>query len=343
LVSGSQIRQGASVQQTLRDLGAQLAEGQPSASVKTLPDHPGRTTAIRGFSAVAYGLPSIVAGLFAGWSSWNWHLTGSADTIGNIKFSFLLLLTGTFFLGGSYFSVHGVQDILALARKRRFSVEQPGKPWLGDYPWRPEGFKFSALRETTKPLTAALIGSALVAPFIWVALGNPFAWAFDLFVGILALLPGLTWWRWFAMLRRASRFGSSFLTYDTFPFFVGNTLRARLQVRRNLESIQSLTLTLRCVQEKYVTTGGSKRWGVSRGTTSTVSYELFSEVLVLDRSKIMNLQSGGIPLQFSIPANAPPSRLSDRPPVYWEIEARGETQGTAYQALLLVPVYSASQ
>ncbi len=120
---------------------------------------------------------------------------------------------------GLFFSLHGVQDLLALARKRHLSVEQPARPWLGDYAWRSEGFKSSALRETTKPLIAALIGTAVVAPFVWVALANPFAWAFDLFVGMLAALPGLTWWRWLVMLLRTWRFGSSLLVYETFPFF----------------------------------------------------------------------------------------------------------------------------
>lgn len=319
---------------------APAAGEQQSRTPVILQDRAGRTTSIHGVSAILYGLPFIIGGLCAGWVAATFHW--SSETNGDLRFSFLVLFAGVLLLGGFFFSAHGALDLVGDARKRRVAAQQPDKPWLGDYAWTPEGSGFSGSRETTKPLATAMVGTAIIAPFVWAALRSPFAWAFDLFVGMLAVLPVAAWWRCLVTLLESLRFGRSFLTYETFPFFVGSMLTARLRVQRNLESVQSLTLTLRCVQEKYVTTGGGRRRN-SIGITAVVRYELFKEVLALDHAQIMNWQRGEIPVQFSIPADAPRTHLSSRPPIYWGIEAKGETQGTAYKALFLVPVYEASR
>ena len=326
--------------QPLQDSRTATAQAQTSLPPNRL-DRPGRTTAIHGVSALVYGALFVIAGLAAAWFAFKLHSSATANDVSGLRFSFLVLSAGIGLLCGLFFSAHGVRDLIGAARTRRFSAEEPTKPWLGDYAWRPEGFKFSALRETSKLLTTAMIGTAIVAPFIWVAIGNPLAWAFDLFVAMLAVFPGYAWWRWLVMLLETLRFGGSFLKYETFPFFVGSPLKARLRLHRNGASIQSLTLTLRCVQEKYVTIGGRSRWGGGRRTTFTESYELFKSVLVLDQPQMAPLNGDGIPVQLSIPEGLPSTQLSSKPPIYWEIEATGATQGPPYKSVFLVPVYSA--
>lgn len=313
---------------------------QVSAPIR-LGGHPSRSTKLKGFSAVIYGASFVIVGLFAARFTVVRYLSGEANTVGDVRLAFLLLFASTFLLGGIFFCTHGLRDVLGEARKKRLSLEQPNKPWLGDYAWRQEGFKFSASREASKPLLTALIGSVFVAPFAWVALGNPFAWAFDMFVVLLSVLPAAAWWRYLAILRGTLRFGNSFLKYETFPFFVGGTLKAHLWVQRNLESLQTLTVTLRCVREKYVTTGGSTRWGGSRGVTSTECYELFEKVVALDQAQMTESNGDGIPLQLPIPADAPSTELSNHPPTYWEIEAIGQANGPSYKAVFMVPVYRA--
>lgn len=317
------------------------AEAQAPATLRKL-DRPGRTTAIRGGAALAYGALFVIAGIAAAWFVWQMHRTANAQDVSGLRLSFLGLFVGIFLLSGLYFCAHGVGDILAEGRKRRLAIEEPEKPWLGDFAWKPEGCKFSALLQTSKLVTTAMIGTAIVAPLIWVVLGNPFAWAFDLFVGMLALIPAYAWWRWLGMAIETLRFGRSFLSFDAFPFFLGGELRARIEVKRSQSSIQSLSVTLRCVQEKYVSMGGSRRWGGNtRGITSTESYELFKKVVAVDGAQIAVLDGDGISVRFSIPADQPPSQLSNRPPIYWEVEAVGEAEGAAYKAMFLVPVYAA--
>jgi len=130
------------------------------------------------------------------------------------------------------------------------------------------------------------------------------------------------------------RYGNSFLAYEEFPYFLGGTLRARLRAPRHLAVLNSLSFTLRCVQERYVTTGaGNNR------RSQVVCYELYKDVVTLDHERLANFVGAEIPVEFRLPADRLTTSLADTPPTYWQIEAKGEARGADYQAYFLVPVY----
>jgi len=160
---------------------------------------------------------------------------------------------------------------------------------------------------------------------------------FLIFASLFALIGFVFWARWLKMLPDLYRFGNSFLAFDSFPYFLGSRLTARLRLHRNLDAIDELTLTFRCVQERYVTTGA----GENR-TTQVVCYELYKDVVTFSRSQLTVASDSGLPLSFAIPVNQPTSRLSATPPTYWEIEARGKSRGADYEAYFLIPVYKPS-
>ena len=118
-----------------------------------------------------------------------------------------------------------------------------------------------------------MIWTAFLVPFGWVGLNVRGAWPFLVAVGIFGLCGLIFWVRWSSMLLDLLRYGNSFLTYESFPFSLGGTLRARLRSPHHVSAIHELTLTLRCVQDKYVTTGtGENR------SSSVVCYELYKDV-----------------------------------------------------------------
>jgi hypothetical protein len=215
---------GVCLVEALHEIGSAAAQSLESPILKRL-DRSGRTTAIHGASALTYVVPFIVAGLCALWFAARWHSFNATDTAGDLRFSFLALFGGVFSLGDRFFSAQGVLDLVGESQRKRLSAKLPAS-WLRDYPWRQEGFKVSALPETIRHFATAMISTAIVAPFGWVAFGNPLAWAFDLFVATLALFPIYAWWQWLVVLAQALRFGNSFLRYDTFPFFAGSALSA---------------------------------------------------------------------------------------------------------------------
>src|SRR5271165_3784955 len=152
---------------------------------------------------------------------------------------------------------------------------------------------------------------------------------------LFALFGMAFWWRFAQAFGQLLRYGSSFLAYDQFPFFLGSTLSARLRVPHHINDLDQLTLTLRCVAEKYITSGtGRDR------NSKVVCYELYQQQTTLSREQLASYASGDIPVQFPIPAGQPTTTLVNAPPTYWEIEATGSSPSVNYQAYFLVPVYT---
>lgn len=290
-------------------------------------------TAIDGWSSTLFGIPFLAVGSFAG-----------LVVLGKLQASkhgpnwMIGVIAGMFFFGGLFFFVHGLRGVARKAAYRREAARRPSEPWLYDHHWRREGISFSAFDDMLKRLLAALVWTVFLAPFAWVGLNVRGAWPFLVAVAIFGLLGLIFWFRWAQMLLDLLRYGNSFLTYEEFPYALGGALRARLRSPHHASAIDQLTLTLRCVQEKYVTSGtGSNR------QTNVVCYELYSDVATYDRDRLTGLAGNDIPVEFRVPANQPTTNLAATPPVYWEIAANGKSKGVDYEAVFLVPVYRVSR
>lgn len=296
-------------------------------------NHPTQSVApINGWSSVLFGLPFLAAGIAI-------ELT-AANKIHASKHApdWLIGVIGAMFgLAGLFLSIHGVVDLARKSAYRREAAQRPHEVWLYDFHWRREGIAFSAFEAMLGRLVGALVWSAFLVPFAWVGIDARGAWPFLVAVGIFGLLGLIFWYRWAAMLFDLLRYGNSFLRFESFPFALGGTLRARLRAPRHISAIDSLALTLRCVQEKYVTTGtGQNR------TTKVVCYELYKDLATFDRDRLTGLAGNDIPVEFHLPSDQPTTTLAATPPIYWEIQANGKARGADYEAYFLVPVYKVS-
>jgi hypothetical protein len=307
-----------------------LAE-RPSAKV-LLNHRTQSSTTIDGWGAILFGVPFMAAGAFTA------LMVPRANAL--IKHApdwILQIIAGMFFLAGAFVFAHGIRGVIRQARWAREAAARPNEPWLYDYRWRREGIAFSAFDDMVKRLFAAIFWTTFLLPFGWVGMTQRGAWPFLVAVAIFGLLGLIFWYRWAQMLFDFLRYGNSFLAYNDFPFALGGTLRARLRVPRHISAIDELTLTLRCVVEKYVTTGtGENR------TSKVVCYELYGESVSFDRNRLNGLVVGEIPVEFKVPADQPATTLIATPPTYWEIEAKGKAHGVDYEAVFLVPVYKIS-
>jgi hypothetical protein len=315
-----------------RLFGARLDNPQPQ-SMPVLVNHPAQSAApINSWSSALFGVPFMAAGIAIG--------LVALDVISVRKHApdWLIGFFGAlFFFAGLFFFVHGLRDVARKAAWRHEAAQRPNEPWLYDFDWHVEGIVFSAFDDMVKQLVAALIWTGILVPFAWVGTDVQGAWPFLVAVGIFGFCGLVLWFRWGMTLLDLLRFGNSYLRYESFPFSPGGTLRAHLRAPQQVCAIDELTLTLRCVQEKYVTTGSGKN-----RSANVACYELYKDVSTFNRDLLTGLAGGDIPVEFRLPYDEPVTTLAARPPVYWEIEAKGKAGGVDYRASFLVPVYKAS-
>ena len=295
-------------------------------------NHPAQSaTAIDGWKSALFGVPFLGVGIAIGSVALNRipaHKNAPDWLIG--------IIGSFFFFGGLFFFVHGILGAIKKAAWKQAAGRMPGEPWLYDYHWHREGVAFSAFDEMLKRLLAVLGWNLFLVPFAWVGLHGP--WVFLAFAGLFALFGLFLWYRWWTMLLDMLRYGNSYLSYQGFPYSLGGTLHAQLRTPHHVEKIDELTLTLRCVQEKYVTTKDMN----NRSQTQVVCFELYKEVATLDHARLASLSGGSIPVEFRVPSDRPSTNLAATPPIYWEVEANGKAQGVDYQAYFLVPIYKTS-
>jgi len=302
----------------------------PNSPERVLVNHPTQSaTAIDGWKSVLFGLPFFAAGLFI-------ELVG-LNRIDARKHApdWLIGLLGAFFLlAGFFLIIHGIRGVLRRAAYDREARQAPGLPWLYDFRWHREGFTFSAFNSMLQRLLAALCWNAFLIPFFWIGTTQRGAWIFAVFAGFFALIGLLFWYRWAQMLGELLRYGNSFLSYNNFPYFLGNKFSARLRAPDHVSDFDELQLTLRCVQERYITSGS----GENR-KTEVVCFELWGASQMFSRSQLAAFSGQEIPFEFTLPESQPSTSLAAAPPTYWEIEANGKSTHATYEAFFLVPVY----
>jgi hypothetical protein len=318
---------------TIATPNQKLLVGVPAnSSERVLVNHPTQSaTAIDGWKSVLFGLPFFAAGIFIG--------AVALEYVGGKKHApdWLVGLVGFFFFAaGAFLIIHGLRGVIRKAKYDSEARQVPHELWLCDYHWRREGVTFSTFNSMLQRLFAALFWNAFLIPFFWIGLSESGAWFFAVVAGLFALIGLVFWVRWAQMLAELLRYGNTFLGYNNFPFFLGSTLSARLRTPAHYSDLDELTFTLRCVQERYITTNSGRD-----RTTNVVCFELYSASQTFSHGQLAAFSNQGIPLEFSLPESQPPTFLVSAPPTYWEIEANGKSSHVNFQAFFLVPVYKA--
>jgi len=316
---------------TIADANQKLLVGvAPNSHERVLVNHPTQSaTAIDGWKSFLFGLPFLGAGV--------WIVVVASDMVKvkkNVPDWAIGIFGFFFFAAGAFLAVHGLRGVVRKSAYDREAKQSPREPWLYDHHWRREGIAFSAFNSMLQRLCAALLWTGFLAPFFWIGRTQRGAWIFLIVAGLFALLGLAFWYRWFEMLVELLRYGNSFLFYNSFPFFLGSTLSARMRAPSHLADFDEITLTLRCVEERYITSGsGSNR------KTEGVCFELYSESKTYTRGQLAAFSGHEIPVEFNLPQSKPSTALATPPPVYWKIEAGGKSDRAPFEAFFLVPVY----
>lgn len=286
---------------------------------------------INRWRSVLFGLPFISAGALIALVS-----VGRIPARKYAPDGLLAAIAAIFIGGGLVFLVHGIRDLRRRAIWRQQSAARPGEPWLADYAWHRDGVAFFPLDEMLQRLLAALGWTFVLTLMGWLGAREPDGWPIWAALSFFSLCCLLLWAWWAASVLELRRYGSSYLKFSEFPFRLGGELHARLSVPRNLSRILQLSVTLRCIQEQYVTRGSG-----SQQTVSIICYERYKDVILMNASQLAWFGRGEVPIEFPLPAEQAGTELSAAPPTYWEIEVRGRARGADYEAFFLVPIYDA--
>ena len=239
-----------------------------------------------------------------------------------------------FAFAGASASVAGVQGVVRMARVRRLRAAHPDEPWRWDHPWNERSTRDDTGARARHFFVVAMFLFTFLTPAHWIGFFGPrmalpvalVALFFDLVAVGLLVAAG------YFVLRRL-KYGAGVAVFASFPFRRGSTLELHVQAPRALPQHAVPTATLRCVQERYVTTGtGEDR------STNVHCFEIYRDTAPPEFTTAGS-GSRALRVRFAIPPDAPTTDLASRPCRYWEVDIDAVTDGVDYGARFLVPVY----
>ena len=201
---------------------------------KALPNRGARSLPFGGGCALLLGLFFICFGMVfvVGWWAAGWFrlvLKTPELVIGVCAVTFIIGL-------GVGLARSGVLGWRHAARAKDLAARHPDQPWFVDYPWDPRG-------TYEQPFGSGVL---LVVGFVFLIMA-PFnvCWRYALDptreVGERLLVAGmlfipnffvyLMFKGFYPLLRDRRRYGRAYLAFDPFPFFLGETLAARVTAK----------------------------------------------------------------------------------------------------------------
>lgn len=219
------------------------------------------------------------------------------------------------------------------ARGEELAARHPDQPWFADGTWDPLGIFAEPAWGGPIGVFITLFVLLIFAPFnvLWLYVFDPHQDDMMRVFALMVLIPdffiylvirGLT-----SVVKDRVRFGRPRLQFDLFPFFLGETLAARVTAKA-FAGQEGVVATLRCIEEQTMV-GGSGR---SR-TVSVDAYQLY-----LARQAFPGTFSGeDVPVTIALPLQ-PATALLREPPRYWELEIRGGKKDDT--VVFTVPVYA---
>jgi hypothetical protein len=299
---------------------------------RELKSHQGRSaTTIHGWPSVLFGLPffGVGVGALVVWRVAPQQVEGPTP---------LLLWFGAVFgLVGFSLILHGVKGLRLRARVAERKRAHPNEPWQWDHPWDPYGARDDSARRVRKGFFGAAFIVVFMIPFNYVGfvlegVAGRLLWMgiVGLFDVIAVVVAGYAVY----LLLRYLKYGTSAVSFETFPFRLGERAGLRFLGPGRSELLEPVSVTLRAVEEAYETRGSGKN-----RSQRVVCYETYVDTQAIDDVRRRWEGRRGLELAFELPSEAAGTRMSERPPRYWELEITADVPGVDYKAVFLLPVY----
>jgi hypothetical protein len=304
----------------------------PTSARRELKKHQGRSaTTIHGWPSVLFGLPffGVGVGALLVWRVAPEQVEGPTP---------LLLWFGVVFgLVGFSLILHGFKGLRLRARVAERKRAHPDEPWMWDHPWDRFGARGDSARRVRKAFFGAAFLVVFMVPFNYVGFvleDVPGRWFWMGIVGLFDVVAVVAVGYAFYVLLRYLKYGTSAVSFEGFPFRLGDQASLRFLGPGRSELLEPMTVTLRAVEEAYETRGSGKN-----RSQQVVCYETYVDTQAIDDVRGRWEGRRGLALEFDLPREAAGTRLSERPPRYWELEITADVPGVDYRAVFLLPVY----
>jgi hypothetical protein len=247
----------------------------------------------------------------------------------------ILALCGLLFaFAGASATLHGIAGVGRTARVRRLRAAHPDEPWRWDHKWNERAARDDTLARARHFFVAAVFLFVFLTPFHWIGFFGPRSALPFAIVALLfdAIGVGLLVAAGYFVARRV-KYGTGVALFGSFPFRRGSALELHVEAPRALPQHALPTATLRCVQERYVTTG--------TGEDRSITVQCFEVYRDAAPAELVAAGAGrrALRVRFAIPPDVPTSDLASRPCRYWEVDVEARTDGVDYATRFLVPVY----
>ena len=291
-------------------------------------------TTIHGYKSLLFGIPFVAAGaLMLALAS---PINGG--TRGDMPWQFVVLLIAFFPFAGIMFIGHGLRGILREKRIKALQKFYGHEPWKWDNPWKIDGISDHGNATMYKVFRIGIVFLLFLLPFNWLAfVSTEIAWGrfiWQFMVGLFDLITLFLFGYGTYLLLRRAKYGKRRVRFSTFPFFLGQEINLVFEGSDLLRNSRGFTATLRNIEERYERREGSD--------VNIMCYELYSDKIFFSEPELRHLNFSSLELKFTLPENGLDTRLSERPPRYWELELLAETPGIDFRAFFLLPVYKAS-
>jgi hypothetical protein len=281
---------------------------------------------------MVFGLPFMGAGVAIGVFAPGAKTSDGPPLPDALAYGLALL----FFGAGAFLASLGVRALVERSRLKARRERHRQEPWLADHAWDATGVAYSPGASLPGQLGVAAFMTLLLAPFNYFAFYVPPAdmptWA-RVLVGFFDLILVLMIVGIVGTLVQQAKYGRARLAFQSFPFFLGDTLAARLGTSRAIGDFKKLTFTLRCIEERSETRRTSKGTSVQ-----TVCDQLWAEEVAQEGGSLR--EGNEVVVRFDLPEGEYGTRLSEPPARYWELAVVADTPGLDFTAKFLVPVYA---
>jgi len=289
-------------------------------------------------STTIYGLPSIGLGLLGTGVGIFYIFVGlglipASDSKFHGPKIAVASIGVVFLLCGLPFFINGLFSIWRKKKLKRSLAKYTSEPWRTDYHWDSKGIRDENLKIVIKNFLKLFSFIIILVPFNWFALNDSVFMIFVIFFDLVFL--GITLGYAIYTLIRFIKYGTTYLRFSKFPYFLGEKMRVYFTNTKPIKHLQDLKATIRFIEECYET-----RKTTETNSSVVVSYQLYAETVSLKNLSLFEQDGLSIPIEFQLPEGDYSTCLNRRPPRYWELEITGLTFGVNFSAAFFLPIYA---